>query len=533
MDIISRAIEKKLHISKSEKYNRQTWEDFEKECKNKKVFLFGVSAVCEALLLRFQGEVELEGILDNDIKKHGFTLDTYVPEMIDTVYANVQIKSVFTLESYEAEEVIVLIASTNYYEAIIEQLENMGIHNHFVILIMEANKRSENDYRGEQIDEQQRREAYIIECCNQEIDKKKIVFYAFGTYSDHGKYISEELLRIRNDLDIVWLVNDLSIQVPSGMRKVYAGNWKKYIYEMETAGVWIYNMVVPRYIVKRPGQIYIQTKHWASVTLKKFYLDASTVQDIPENVEKWKYNGQIMDYIITGSEFDTDSCRRGFDFEKEVIQVGSPRTDALFNSKVNRKKVYSFYKIKPEIHTVMYAPTYRFDQASIGHQHESRGIDLDFKGLKSALEKRFGGEWYIILRLHPSVAKESKNIRKTDFIIDAGDYEDSEELVAACDMMISDYSSIMFEPAFVKKPVLLFATDKEEYIEKEYDLLIDYDSLPFPIAEDNEALLRNVEEFDYEIYRKNVDAFLKRYGVCEDGNASVRAAEFINTLVKV
>ena len=85
----------------------------------------------------------------------------------------------------------------------------------------------------------------------------------------------------------------------------------------------------------------------------------------------------------------------------------------------------------------------------------------------------------------------------------------------------------MFEPAFVKKPVFLFATDKAEYIDHEYDLLLDYNGLPFPIAETNKDLVHCIKGFDQVAYESRVTAFLEQYGVREDGHASERAAEFI------
>ena len=125
------------------------------------------------------------------------------------------------------------------------------------------------------------------------------------------------------------MVNDLRVNVPQGVRLIYASNAMRYIYEMETAAMWITNTTLPVYITKREGQTYIETKHWASVTLKCFYLIESSKKEY-KNIETIKYNGSIMDYIITGSDFDSESCRRGFDFHKEVIQIGSPRSDAIF-----------------------------------------------------------------------------------------------------------------------------------------------------------------------------------------------------------
>lgn len=117
------------------------------------------------------------------------------------------------------------------------------------------------------------------------------------------------------------------------------------------------------------------------------------------------------------------------------------------------------------------------------------------------------------------------------YVVNMSAYVDGEEAAAACDIMISDYSSIMFEPAFVKKPVFLFATDKKGYIDKEYDLLIDYDTLPFPIAESNRELIHNIEGFKQDDYENNLDLFMKQYGVHEDGHASERAGKMISDLI--
>lgn len=136
-----------------------------------------------------------------------------------------------------------------------------------------------------------------------------------------------------------------------------------------------------------------------------------------------------------------------------------------------------------------------------------------------------------MLRLHPVVAKQSDTVYRPEYVIDGSDYLDSQELVAACDIMITDYSSIMFEPAFVHKPVFLYAPDRGQYIDGERGLLIPYDELPFPIAETNEKLSENIINFNKEQYEKDIDEFFDKYGVHEDGHASDRGAEFICNLI--
>ena len=89
----------------------------------------------------------------------------------------------------------------------------------------------------------------------------------------------------------------------------------------------------------------------------------------------------------------------------------------------------------------------------------------------------------------------------------------------------------MFEPAFVKKPVFLFAVDKNEYIDQERTLLIEYETLPFSIAETNEELAENIRKFEPAEYEKRLKDFFDKYGVHEDGHAGERAAGFISGLI--
>lgn len=530
MDAVARAIKKGLHISNIKKLRESEWQDFEKDIIGKKVFLLGAGACAGFFWDKYGTDVVLTGVLDNAQTKQGKMVEDVIAEAVFT--HNMCIESVSVLNDYVPGEVVVLITSTNYYEELAIQLEKMGITSYYSLLNMEANKRLQMTEEFVSRTWSERREHYIEKCSRLPIEPKKIVFWAFNTYTDHGKYITEQLLNIRSDLDIVWLMGDQKLELPEKVRYVSMREWKKSIYEIETARMWIHNAIFMEYYIKRPEQIFIETKHWASVTLKRFYLDASTITDIPENVAQWKQCFQQLDYIITGSDFDTESCRRGFDFHKEVIRVGSPRSDVMFRGTEMKEKICRYYQVDTDSHFLLYAPTYRYKKGMEQHVGETRNIELDFEAVRCAMKQKFGGNWLVILRLHPGFEKDMDRIERPDYVLDGSNYADGLELASASDVMITDYSSIMFEPAFVKKPVFLFATDREDYIDKEYDLLIDYDSLPFPIAENNEELMQNIKQFDLAEYEKNIEVFLDKYGVHEDGHASERAAAFISDLVE-
>lgn len=504
----------------------QTWENFYKQVQGRKVFLVGAGAAIRYLAGKCD-EVEFAGVIDNDECKQGLRMGDVTGDAVGTRYENLSIYSISILDTISPENTVVLIINIGNYLDLIQQMEPYGVRI-FSLVWMESARRGTDDTEALfATDLVQRRKEYIDDCCKHEaVTANKVLVY-IGKYGGHGKNITKALLKSGKNLDIVWVVNDLKMVAPKGVRLIYEGNWKKYIYEMETAHIWIYDIIIPTYIKKREGQIYIETKHWSSITLKKFYLDDASTTNTKEEAEAVKYNGKLMDYIFYGSEFDKDSCKTGFDFQGEFVWTGSARTDTLFDANI-KYKVYSKYNIDRQAHCVLYAPTFRIRQ--MGNEIKS-GEVLDFLALKQVLEKKYNGEWRIMLRLHPSMRADLGMCTKDDFVIDVSDYADSQELVAACDILISDYSSIMFEPAFVEKPVFLFAPDRQEYVDKERDLLIEYDSLPFWIAGTNEELTASIEKFNYENYRQTVRAFMRKYGVCEDGHASERAAEFILKLI--
>lgn len=523
MDAVDRAIKNGKHFSKILQYNNQTWKQFADAAENKPIIMIGVGVLSELFWKRYEKTEQLIAIFDSDEDKDGVSGDFFIG--IDSDIKLPAIQNTEKLDKLENNDLIVLVTSINYYEEIAVDLQNRGISDIFILLIMEANLRKDADYSYE-LTETNRLDT-------ERIDPRKVVFESFGKYSDHGKYITEALLRYRDDLDIVWAVKSGKCNVPKGVRIVCSENRKQYLYELKTAKIVIYSNILPPDFKKNKDQIHIFTKHWASITLKRFYLDAKTLDQFSGEKKVWEECFHQLDYIFTGSKFDEDSVRRGMDFAGPVVNVGSPRSDALFQQEMYRKKIESYYHVESETHILIYAPTYRYkrDGASIQHVAETRNIDLDYQKILSAMNRKFGGTWLIFLRLHPSQAKEATNVVLPDFVKNVSDYEDSEELCAACDIMITDYSSIMFEPAFVKKPVFLFATDKKDYIDKEYDLLIDYDTLPFSIAESNTELERVILDFDQNEYENKVTSFLDQYGVHEDGHASERAAKFIMDLL--
>lgn len=499
------------------------WNEIEEACTSKKVILYGLGLGVRQFLECYGDQIPVEAMIDNDIAKQGKKAGDLLAEAFQTKCGNIRISSAEILAGYVPGETLILVASAKRYEEIIQELKARGFTLIYVLSLLDGFARQLKSPEAYQ----QRLDEYARQYAGLPVNPKKVLFSSFANYADHEKYISQALMRLRSDMDIVWLVNDPNADLPAQVRKVLRANWKQVLYEAETSKVWIADNVIPGYFVKRPEQIYIQTKHWASITLKKFYMDAVTFRSEPDKLASWERESRIIDYIVVGSEFDRESCKRGFGVEDKFFMAGSPRTDGLFCEAQNREKVYTYYGLPESVQVLMYAPTYRFSKEEGKSVHQSRSIEFGYDQVKAALEHRFGGEWRIALRLHPSVQEAAKEMALPDFVFDVSAYEDSEELVSAFDVTVSDYSSLMFEPAFVRKPVFLYAKDLEDYLTNEYELLIDYRQLPFAIAEDTGQLCRNILKFDRGQYERKVNDFLGRYGIREDGHASERVAEFI------
>lgn len=528
MDLLDRSIELGLHLTKNPKIFGKTWEDFFYSASERKIIFYGITDNLEFMWMRADKELKIIAAVDNDPSKQGLKLKDFFDESDLKEAKNIIISSKESLKNYQSDEVVILISSLKSYEEIAGELENSGFENYFSIINLEYNYRESMRKKNIPLitrDEFKHNYAKKIVAENP-VQNNKIIFYGHGCYSDHEKYITEQLLKTNKNLDIVWLMTRKSNDVPKEVRVIYKVNWKQYVYELETAKMWIFNGLVPEYMIKREDQIYIQTKHWGSITLKKFYLDAPSITNVSDNKKYYETNGKWIDYIITGSEIDEQSVRRGYGFNGKCLRFGSARTDAMFHQEEIKSKVYRYFNLDNDEKILIYAPTYRFAQGK-GTNFDLGWQDLNFDLLLKTLKKKFGGKWKIFLRLHPIIRNKSIKIQRPEYVIDVSNYEDSEELAAAADIMISDYSSIMFEPAYVLKPIFLYAPDKSTFEKNDYELLIDYDSLPFPIAVTNEELAIQIKNFDEITYKENVKNFLDQYGVQEDGHASERIVKFI------
>lgn len=356
------------------------------------------------------------------------------------------------------------------------------------------------------------------------INRKKIVFSSFSarSYSDNPRAILEKILEGENTYDCVVVLNDVDgVKLPNGVR-VVKHNSLKYLYEMATAKVWIDNTRKQPHILKRRNQIYIQTWHGA-IFLKKIEKDVESTLD-KEYIYTAKNDSKNIDVLLTNSKWEEDRMTECFWYSGKMVRTGSPRLDVLFKSEFDVKQIQEYMRLKSGTDYVLYAPTFRKNNNDVI-------FDIDLKRLIDALEEKNGKKWGVIVRLHPNIANSYNNIIYSEKIINGNLISDITEIFPVVKMLITDYSSAIFDFCITRKPAIIYAPDYEEY-KKERDYHFELNKLPFPIAENNTQLSNIINNFDYEFYNEELDAFLSDLDVKEDGHASERVVALINEMVK-
>ena len=350
------------------------------------------------------------------------------------------------------------------------------------------------------------------------IDNHKAVFSHFGGigYGGNGKYVSEELKKYSEKIDVVWGVKGRSEKKQDGIRFVEYGTYE-YYRELGTARIWFDDQHKNYLSRKRDGQIYIQTWHGVG-PIKKIEHDADNISS--SYLELCDYNSDIEDYFVSASGFNSEQYRRAFHYYGEIIECGYPRNDILVNGRFDASRVRTAFDIADNKKVVLYAPTFR--EGDEVHRP-------DLKRITGTLAKRFGGEYVVLVRLHPN-DKLTDDISFDDDIIDATGYPDVQELLCLADVLVTDYSSIMWDFSLQKKPVFLYHPNDRRYQEERGNYLR-FSQMPYIEATDDEDLQDKICNFDFSAYREELEKFFTEYVSFDKGNAAAELSGMITDII--
>ena len=338
--------------------------------------------------------------------------------------------------------------------------------------------------------------------------QNKIVFSSFDgqIYGDNPQVLFEEIRSAHPNISIEGAV----------VVKAYS---VKAIYHQATAKVWVFNSRQRNWIVKRKCQYYVQTWH-GDVCIKKIEADAKE-QLGKSYMEEAEHDSQIADLMISGSDFRTNNYRTAFMYDGDILEFGTPKSEIYYNDPyVFQTKVKDYYNLEKSTKIALYCPTFR-------KNGDLSVYNLDYCRLVATLRERWGGDWVLIVRLHPKMQERQDLINYSRIVLNGSKYSSTAELIQASDIIITDYSGCMFQGMEANKKVVLYAPDLNDYVRRERNLYFDIHELPFPLAESNQEIEQIVMEFDENKYYAATENLKKQLGYKTEVGTTKKVVEYI------
>ena len=347
------------------------------------------------------------------------------------------------------------------------------------------------------------------------IKEKRIFFMSFnGTaIGFDSKAFAEWLNENGKKFEMIW-----GISSNKNKNNMYLPNTKlikiksiKGIYYLMTSKILFYNINPPTYIPYRKKQILINT--WHGFPYKK-------VGKYTDSYSEERFNLATC-FISHAQKYTETVLKDSFNFKGDILDCGAPRNDVFFNTskmKEKEKIIRQKYNLLQEERIILYAPTFRKD-------FEQAHVEINFKELREKLQEKF--HWKkcrVLCRFHPMIS----NIQKVNDpeILDVSDYPDMQDLLCAADILISDYSSAMWDFSLTQKLVIMYAPDIYEY-QNDRGLYVELSELPFLLVTNKKNLIDSILKLNMKDYDEKLKKYMECMGNYEVGNSCERIYKYI------
>lgn len=373
---------------------------------------------------------------------------------------------------------------------------------------------------------------HLFILCNR-VDKKMILFESnLGrNYSGNPRFIYEDM--VARGLDQVYrcyfILEDVNTSLPGNGKKVKRISLK-YFYLFAKAGFWVSDTRMPSYLKKRKDTVYIQT--WHGTPLKKLALDMDQVtmageKSLEDYKKKFEQNSKTWDYLISQNSYSSGIFRRAFAFKKEILEIGYPRNDILLQKNNPRAilELKSKLKLPVDKKVILYAPTWR-DNEHHGTLTYKFSSQIDY----SYLQEKLASEYIIIVKAHYLVGEQLDFASYKGFLYQFDATYDIAELYLVADMIVTDYSSVMFDYSLLRRPMFFYTYDLEQYKDSLRGFYFDFmEEAPGPIVTTTEQLVHEIQNYDLRSYVVKYNAFIKKYNHADCGDASKRVVDLIRS----
>ncbi|MCQ2491998.1 MAG: bifunctional glycosyltransferase family 2 protein/CDP-glycerol:glycerophosphate glycerophosphotransferase [Lachnospiraceae bacterium] len=359
----------------------------------------------------------------------------------------------------------------------------------------------------------------------QPIMKNVIMFESFfgKSYSDSPKFIYEYIAKnYPGKYEFVWVLNN-DTELPYGGKKVkrFSADYAKYL---ARAKFLVFNGRQPLWMKKREDQVFLET--WHGTPLKRLVFDMEEVLSASPRykINVYKQKSQ-WDYLVSANRFSTEVFKSCFMYDGVMLDYGYPRNDILYTENLDElaASIREKIGIPKDKKTILYAPTWRDDDAITSGQYSFKlALDLE------RLQKEFSDEYVVLLRTHYFIADKIDVTGLEGFVYNLSDYNDIAELYLISDICMTDYSSVFFDYANLKRPILFFTYDLDKYRDQLRGFYISIeDDVPGPLLLTNDDVVDAIKNIDQvvEDYKEKYEIFYDRFCTYDDGKASERIVQ--------
>ncbi|MFI5932822.1 CDP-glycerol glycerophosphotransferase family protein [Actinoplanes sp. NPDC051494] len=339
-------------------------------------------------------------------------------------------------------------------------------------------------------------------------------------YSDSPRAVHEELVARGLPLEHQWVSVDGQAPLPHTAEPLPL--WSERWYEsLATARYIVTNQHLPEWFRRRDGQVVVQT--WHGTPLKRIGFDIADVRFTDKRyLEKLALETPNWSFLVSPNTFSSPILRSAFDYSGALMEIGYPRNDALFRDRAEiTERVRAAVGLPPGRKLVLYAPTWRDDEHSAGAYRMTLQLDIEDAAA------RLGADHVLLVRRHPNVLDEIPG-DGDGFVHDVSGYPDMADLLAAADILITDYSSVMFDFANTGRPILFFTYDLAHYRDELRGFYFDFEAeAPGPLLSTSAEVVGAVRDIDTiaELYSERYRAFAAKACDLDDGNAAARLAD--------
>jgi CDP-glycerol glycerophosphotransferase len=350
----------------------------------------------------------------------------------------------------------------------------------------------------------------------------KIVYVAFrGHFSDSPRALYEALRKRGVDADHTWLSAEHTRETfPADVATIPFGS-AECIAALEGADLVISNDHIPLDWGKRPGSRYLQT--WHGTMLKRIHRDVLWAPEgrldyLEHDIARW-------DLLLSPNPVTTPRLRKAFGYQGPVHETGLPRNDVLTGPRRDevRERVRTELGIPDGTTAVLYTPTWRDDLVFEG----TGDRDFDFPIDIADFTARLGEDHLLLLRLHNMV---TSRLPDSGAVRDVSHWADIADLYLAADLMVTDYSSTMFDFAITGKPLLFLTYDLDDYRDRLRGFYFDLAEVaPGPLVATSKELLTAIADIDSvaEAHADRYASFRETFCALEDGHATERVLDLI------